>query len=112
MYKRQPHEPGGVALWRGDHLADVAAEEWAQGERQRIRSAFCMAGTRAAELLVADRRIDEALKTAGLVVDAEPYADGAYRAMVAAYRAAGDAASAHRTEARLTEVMAELGLDP
>ena len=101
-----------VALWRGDHLADVAAEEWAQGERQRIRSAFCMAGTRAAELLVADRRIDEALKTAGLVVDAEPYADGAYRAMVAAYRAAGDAASAHRTEARLTEVMAELGLDP
>ena len=69
----------GLELWRGDYLADVINEQWAQLGVDRLRVRFTAACIRAAELLGAAGRTDEAAARANDALAIEPWSEAAFR---------------------------------
>jgi DNA-binding SARP family transcriptional activator len=101
-----------LALWRGDYLDDVAAEEWAEPLRERMHSRFVTAAVRAAELLVAADRSDEAIRAADAALAVDRWCQGAYRVLARAHAANGDADGARRAIKSAERRLAELGVAP
>lgn len=96
-------------LYRGDFLADASYDDWAISARDLLRSRFVDGTCRAAELLLAADRIDEALTHASKVLDAEPWSERAHRAVIAAHLERGDRAAARRALAACEEALADFG---
>lgn len=97
------------ALYRGDFLADASYDDWAIAARDLLRSRFVEGTCRAAELLLAANRIDEALAYATKVLDVEPWSERAHRAVIAAHLERGDRSAARRALATCEEALAEFG---
>ena len=101
-----------VSLWRGEYLADVAGEDWAEPLRAQLQQQFVRAAVRAGDLLVAAGRASEAVAVAGTALEADPWSEAALRLQVTAQLASGDgdaAAGSYRLGMRR---LAELGVAP
>ncbi len=96
-------------LYRGEFLADAAYDDWSAGERDRIRSRFVRGSVRAAELLLAFDRADEALLVAGRTLDAEPWSEAAHRVVIASHLERGDHPAARRAMERCREALDDIG---
>lgn len=101
-----------VPLWRGDYLADVAWDDWAGVERDRLRARFVAAAVRAAELAMAAGDPDEAWSLVDRAIDADPWSERAHRVLVEVHLVRRDRGAARRALARCYEVLAELGAQP
>ena len=80
-------------LWGGD-LAEDLDLEFLELERIHLRSRFVRASCRAAELLVASRRPNEAIAVARPALDVDRWNERSYLALADAYVAIGDHTSA------------------
>ena len=100
-----------IGLFGGQYLED-AGLEWAETERERLRSRFVDASVRAADLLVAGGDPARAAQIAARAVDADEWSEAARRALASAYLAGGDRGAALRTLQHCDEVLAELGVEP
>lgn len=103
----------GLALWRGDPLADCPVEEWGQAEVDRLREA----GIGAAEALAeADLRRGEHVAAADdleRLVTRHPLRERPWELLVIAHHRAGRQSEALRTYRRARAVLvAELGVEP
>ncbi|MEM1333086.1 MAG: BTAD domain-containing putative transcriptional regulator [Actinomycetota bacterium] len=92
---------------RGDIAPDLDAP-WLDLERIRTQSRFVRAGCRAAELLIATRRPDEAIRIAQRVISTDPFHAASYDALATAYDHVGDHTSARSIRARAAARRAEL----
>jgi len=101
-----------LALWRGPYLEDVAAEQWAEPARRRMHERVTTAGIRASELLVAGGRAHNAPRPARTALEADPWSEGAYRALAAAHLATGDRPAAKRALTACRHMLTELGVEP
>src|SRR5512143_1846046 len=101
-----------VALYRGEYLTDLPDADWAALERDRLRARFVAAAVRAGELLLATGEGAEVDRLAIRALAAEPYAESAYRLLMAAALARRDRAGARRAWQRCQAMLAELGADP
>ncbi len=101
-----------LALWRGPYLEDVAAEPWAEPARRRMHERVATAGIRASELLVAGGRAHDAPRPARTALEADPWSEGAYRALAAAHLAGGDRPAAKRALTACRDMLTELGVEP
>ena len=103
----------GLALYRGDYLADEPYADWAQGARERLRAAYLDATERLAGLLAAGGEHEEAIAHVERGLAIEPLREELYRRMMVSLAALGrraDALAAYeRAEALLKE---ELGVAP
>ena len=87
---------GAVALYTGDfmpHFAMPGAAEleiWAEGERQRLRSAFLMAGESTVRTKLDDGRFGEAQVIARRLKDADPLAENCRRVLLECLLISGD----------------------
>ena len=99
----------GVGLYRGDLLSGVQEGEWLFIERQRLHVRYVAASVRAAELLLAHDRVDDAVAVATRTIGVEPWSEPAHRALVAAHLQRGDRAAARRAMQHCHEVLDELG---
>ena len=98
---------GAVALYGGP-LAPDLDHEWLELERIYLRSRFVRASCRAAELLVAKHRADEAVEIAQAGLAADPWHHRSYAALTSAYEEMGDLTSAHSVRARAEAQLGEL----
>ena len=101
-----------LSWWRGEYLADAIHEEWAQLGVDRMRARFVKASVRAAELLGAAGRIDDAIEHATAALQYEPWSEPAFRAAAAAHLAGGSREAARRVLARCADRLDELGVRP
>ena len=106
------HLLGALAFWHGPYLDDVAAEEWAQPARRRMHARVARAAIRASELLVAGDRAHEAARPARIALQADPWSEAAYRALIAACLASADRAAAKQAAVECESMLAELGVEP
>lgn len=97
-----------LPLWRGDLASGEADHPWADLERTRLRSRLVRAGARAGDLLVAQRRFDEAIDVCHRAIDADRWFEPAYAALARAYLAVDDVSSARRTLAAARRALAEI----
>lgn len=95
-----------VGHFSGD-LAPGLDVEWLDLERIHLRSRFVRASCRAAELLVAMRRPDEAVEIAKAALIVDSYHAASYSALESAYSDLGDASSARLVRARAAERLAD-----
>ena len=106
------HLEAALGLWQGDHLDDVAGEDWAEPLREQVRQRFVRAAVRAGELLVAVGRPADAAAAATKALAADAWCEPAIRVQVSAHLAAGDRAAAlHAYDAGL-RALADLGISP
>lgn len=92
---------------RGSIAPDLDAP-WLDLERIRAQSRFVRAGCRAAQLLIATRRPDEAIRIAQQVISTDPFHAASYDALATAYDHVGDHTSARSIRARAAARLAEL----
>ena len=93
-----------VRLWRGD-LAEDLDHEWLELERIHLRSRFVRASCRAAELLTATSRPNEAIELLRPALAADPWHERSYLALGAAYEAVGDRTSARAIADRAASLL-------
>lgn len=98
-----------IELYRGDLLSGVVEGEWLHLERQRLHVRFVGAAVRAAELLLAHDRADDAIRLASRTIQVEPWSEPAHRSLVAGHLQRGDRAAAHRAMQQCHEMLEELG---
>lgn len=98
-------------LWRGDLAAGEADHPWADLHRTRLRSRFVRAATRAAELLVATGRADEAIRISHRAIETDPWHEAAYGALARGYSDLGDRTSAQATIDTARDALGELGYE-
>lgn len=101
-----------LALWRGPYLEDVATEPWAEPTRRRMHDRVTAAGIRASELLVAAGRAHDAPGPARTALEADPWSEAAYRALIGAHLALGERAVAKRALAACRDMLDDLGVEP
>ncbi len=97
-----------TALYRGELFPELLGSEIGSMERTRFRLDFVAAATRAASLLTASGRQNEAVGLSRRAVEAEPLAEAAHAALIRALNAAGLPSAGARTACR--DVFAEAGL--
>jgi DNA-binding SARP family transcriptional activator len=112
-------EEGGVALARalalyaGDYLPDVAYEDWASVERERLRGAFLRAADQLAAALARAGRDDEALEICRRILAQDSCWERAYRIQMLAHARQGNRPQALRCYQRCADALsAELGVAP
>jgi DNA-binding SARP family transcriptional activator len=98
-----------VELYRGSLLSGIVEGDWLHVERQRLHVRFVGAAVRAAELMLAHDRVDEAVALASRTTQIEPWSEPAHRTLVAAHLQRGDRAAAHRAMQQCHEMLEELG---
>ncbi|MGH9231340.1 MAG: AfsR/SARP family transcriptional regulator, partial [Acidimicrobiales bacterium] len=106
------HNLAAVALYRGEAYEGVADADWIALERERCRSLFVTAASRAGELLVARGDVDGAERVARRAVEVDPWAEDAYAVLVSAALARGDRLAARRTLDRARAALADLDVEP
>lgn len=98
-----------IDLYRGDLLAGVLEGEWLHLERQRLHVRFVRASVRAAELMLAHDRADDAIALASRLVQVEPWSEPAHRSLIAGHLQRGDRAAAFRAMQQCHEMLEEVG---
>jgi DNA-binding SARP family transcriptional activator len=96
-----------VGLWTGDLAADLD-HEWLDLERIHVRSRFVRGCCRAAELLVATGRPDEAIEAITPALASDPWHEPGYLVLADAYAALGDVSSARAIIQRAEDQLGEL----
>ncbi|MFC0713332.1 BTAD domain-containing putative transcriptional regulator [Cellulomonas biazotea] len=99
-----------VDLYRGDLLPEDGPAEWVVGERERLRLTAADAAVALAELELAHGRYDQAVAAATRGIRLDECRDHAWRVLVAAFTAAGDAAAAHRATQGYRAMLDTLGV--
>lgn len=97
-----------TALYRADLFPELLGSEIGSLDRTRFRLDFVAAATRAASLLTASGRQNEAVELSRRAVEAESLADGAHASLIRALDAAGLPAEAARAACRT--IFADAGL--
>jgi DNA-binding SARP family transcriptional activator len=106
------HHLAAVELYRGELHEGVPDAEWLMLERERFRSRFVAAATRAGQLLVGRGDADQAEPVARRAVEVDPWAEEAYGVLVAVALARGDRSAARRALDRALAALADLGVEP
>jgi LuxR family maltose regulon positive regulatory protein len=106
------HNLAAAALYRGDLYADVPDADWLTIDRERYRSRFVIASTRAAQLLAARRELDRAEAAARSALEVDPWAEQGHAVLVDAALARGDRTGARRALDRGLAALSELGVAP
>ena len=101
-----------LRLWRGEPLADVPYADWAERERQRLRSRFTAAAVRAGELSLAAGAPADARAAAEQAINADPSNELAYQLLARTHLADDDPAGARRAVDACTIALADLGVTP
>jgi TolB-like protein len=107
-----------VALYRGDLLAGLAADEepfedWLRGERERLRSLALEAMSRLLEHYCRDGDTGRGTVLARRILALDPLREDAHRALIRLYAVSGQRASALRQYERCRETLQrELGVAP
>lgn len=99
-----------VDLYGGDLLPEDGPAEWVVGERERLRLTAADAAVELAELELAAGRYDRAVAAATRGIRLDECRDHAWRVLVAAFTAAGDAAAAHRARQDYRAMLGTLGI--
>ena len=95
--------------WRGEPLIDVLDQEWAAPHLRRLNERFVSGVVRAAELLAAAGRGDEALAIAERGLGVEPWSEALHRVVITVLIGAGRDDEARRALARCNAALAEIG---
>jgi DNA-binding SARP family transcriptional activator len=101
-----------VTLWRGNCLADVAYEEWAQAVGQEHTGRFVRAAVRAGELNLATGHTAAARRHARRALAADSWCEAAHRVLIAAALADDDRGGAARALDDCEKMLADLGVEP
>jgi|GEM_PF-2155421 len=97
----------------GDFLADDPYEDWATGDRERLREQYLDMLLRLSDMDLQQGRFGEALERAHRVLQCDPIRESAYRVMMRAHAAQGNRAMVIRDLKRCADVLRhELGEDP
>ena len=99
-----------IGLWRGEPLTDVLDQEWAAAHLRRLNERLVSSTVRAAELLAASGRGDEAVSVAERGLDVEPWAEALHRVIVAVHVGAGRLDEARRALTRCRDAIGDIGL--
>ena len=103
----------GVALWRGDPLADCPVAEWGQAEVDRLRETGIDAAEALAEADLARGELTAAVDALERLVGRHPLRERPWELLMIAHHRAGRQAEALRTYRRARAVLvAELGVEP
>lgn len=101
-----------LRVWRDEPLVDIADQEWAGPHLRRLQERFVTSAVRAAELLAAAARLDEAIEIAELGLRVEPWSEALHRVIVLAHLDRGSGSDATRALARCRAALAEIGVVP
>ncbi len=72
----------GIALYRGDFLADLPYAEWALAERHRLHDLACMALRRLADMRMERRALDGAARMLERLGAMQPYDEAVHRQLM------------------------------
>jgi DNA-binding SARP family transcriptional activator len=84
----------GIALYRGDFLADLPYAEWALSERHRLHDLVCIALRKLADIRLERRAFDGAMRALERLATMQPYDEAVHRQLMEL-----DLARGHRTGA-------------
>ena len=76
-------------LYRGEYLADSPYEEWALGDRERLRLLYVDVANRLADLLLASGDVDASLRVSTKVLRQEPCDELTHRRLIRCYSQTG-----------------------
>ena len=106
------HNRAAADLYRGDLHSGVNDGEWYGLERDRYRTRFVAAATRAGQLLAAAGENDAAEDMARRAIAVDAWAEGAYAVLVTTALAREDRSGARQALDRCMEALADLGVGP
>jgi DNA-binding SARP family transcriptional activator len=86
----------GLALYRGDFLADLPYADWAMGERDRLHNLACEGLRRLTEIHLDKRASASAIQSLERLASMTPYDEGAHRQLMELEIAAGRRSDAIR----------------
>ncbi|HEY3247877.1 MAG TPA: BTAD domain-containing putative transcriptional regulator [bacterium] len=101
-----------AALYAGDLFADHPFEEWAELDRERLRTRCIGALAALAEIDESAGDHESAIRRWHTVVDYDPGAEQAYRGLMRSYRSLGRMAEALRAFEGCRQALADLGALP
>ncbi|WP_200829840.1 AfsR/SARP family transcriptional regulator, partial [Cellulomonas algicola] len=99
-----------VDLHAGDLLPEDGPADWVVAERERLRLTAADAAVELAELEMERGRFDRAVAAATRAIRLDECRDHAWRVLVTAFTAAGDAAAAHRASQGYRAMLDTLGV--
>ncbi|MDW3219683.1 MAG: BTAD domain-containing putative transcriptional regulator [Acidimicrobiales bacterium] len=106
------HRLAAIELWQGDPFTECRYEDWAMPEIERLRLLLFRQLVRAAEVLAATGRVDEAITLAGRALTLEPTAENAARALVTAHLQRDDIGSARAAYRQALTGIETMGFAP
>ena len=80
---------GAERLYRGEYLADSPYEEWALGDRERLRLLYVDVANRLADLLLVSGDVDASLRVSTKVLRQEPCDELTHRRLIRCYGQTG-----------------------
>jgi len=102
-----------LMLYRGDFLAEDAYEEWCAEERMRLRELYFEAAERLSEVLILQRRFDEASRVCNAALGCESCREVFHRLRMECLLAEGRVEEAERQYRRCRETLhRELSVEP
>ena len=103
----------GLAVYRGDFLADAPYADWAMLERHRLRDLACMGLRSLTEIRLDRRLIDSAIRSLEQLAGLQPYDEEVHRRLMELYVARGRRSEAVRRYASLrARIRRTFGHDP
>jgi DNA-binding SARP family transcriptional activator len=103
----------GLALYRGDFLADIPYADWTMLERHRLRDLACIGLRSLAQIRLDRRLIDSAIRSLEQLAGLQPYDEEVHRRLMELYIAKGRRSEAVRRYASLrARIRRTFGQDP
>ena len=98
-----------VGAYTGELLPDDRYDDWTEGARAEAHVRFLAAADRCLAASAGDH--DQVAQLAAMILSADPFHDGAHRALIAAHAQSGRVAAAADARRVYTERLSELGVD-
>ncbi|HEX4838351.1 MAG TPA: BTAD domain-containing putative transcriptional regulator [Solirubrobacteraceae bacterium] len=103
----------GLAVYRGDFLADTPYADWAMLERHRLHDLACMGLRSLAQIRLDRQLIDSAIRSIERLAGLQPYDEDVHRQLLELYIARGRHSEAVRRYASLrAKIRRTFGKDP
>jgi DNA-binding SARP family transcriptional activator len=103
----------GIALYRGDFLADLPYAEWTLGERHRLHDLACIALHKLADMRLERRALDGAARALERLATMQPYDEAVHRQLMELDVMRGQRSGAiRRYEALRSRMRRTFGYDP